>query len=198
MSAASAHSKPKNLRSALLFALLIEAVLVSRHVAASATTELQLFDRATGYRINRMIGEVPRSIDGGVAVGIDELEALVARANPILIDVYDDRPDLLTRASLGVFASREPRIQIAGSASLPGLGAGLLSPSESQRLARRLEQLVDGDPTRPIVVYCLAHCWTSWNAARRAIGWGYRNVYWFRDGVEAWRDAGLPVAPTAN
>jgi PQQ-dependent catabolism-associated CXXCW motif protein len=195
MSGAYVHSRPQNLRRTLLLVLLIEAVLVGRHFAASATTEIQLFDRATGYRINHMIGEVPLRIDGGVTLGIDELEALVARADPVLIDVYDDRPGILERVSLGVFAQRKPRMQIEGSASLAGFGAGSIDTLEDVRLARKLKEMTGGDRTRPIVFYCLANCWTSWNAARRAIGLGYPNVHWFRDGIEAWQDAGLPVAP---
>jgi PQQ-dependent catabolism-associated CXXCW motif protein len=44
------------------------------------------------------------------------------------------------------------------------------------------------------VIYCHRNCWLSWNAAKRAISYGYRNVYWFPDGMEGWRAAGLPTA----
>ncbi len=34
----------------------------------------------------------------------------------------------------------------------------------------------------------------SWNAAKRALALGYRNVAWFPDGSDGWQDAGLPLA----
>jgi PQQ-dependent catabolism-associated CXXCW motif protein len=43
-------------------------------------------------------------------------------------------------------------------------------------------------------VYCHERCWLSWNAAKRAIRYGYRNVYWFPDGIEGWRAAGFETA----
>ncbi len=33
----------------------------------------------------------------------------------------------------------------------------------------------------------------SWNAAKRAISWGYANVIWFPDGTEGWAEADLPL-----
>jgi len=33
----------------------------------------------------------------------------------------------------------------------------------------------------------------SWNAAKRAIEWGYRLIVWFPDGTDAWRAAGLAL-----
>jgi hypothetical protein len=31
------------------------------------------------------------------------------------------------------------------------------------------------------------HCWMSYNAALRAIHLGFRQVYWYRGGIEAWQ-----------
>jgi hypothetical protein len=30
----------------------------------------------------------------------------------------------------------------------------------------------------------------SWNAAQRAISYGYSNVSWFRDGTDGWQEIG--------
>ena len=67
--------------------------------------------------------------------------------------------------------------------------------------ARRLEQYfrtqLSGATKRrsdiPIVFYCLADCWMSWNAAKRAASWGYKQVYWYRDGTDGWEAAKLPL-----
>jgi PQQ-dependent catabolism-associated CXXCW motif protein len=48
---------------------------------------------------------------------------------------------------------------------------------------------------QPIVIYCLADCWMSWNAVKRAASYGYTKLYWYRDGTDGWSDAGLPVEP---
>jgi PQQ-dependent catabolism-associated CXXCW motif protein len=44
-----------------------------------------------------------------------------------------------------------------------------------------------------VVIYCLANCWMSWNAAKRASALGYSNVVWFPEGTDGWLAAGLPL-----
>jgi PQQ-dependent catabolism-associated CXXCW motif protein len=46
---------------------------------------------------------------------------------------------------------------------------------------------------RPIVLFCMRDCWMSWNAGKRALSYGYRMVYWFPDGTDGWKEAGLPL-----
>ncbi len=48
-----------------------------------------------------------------------------------------------------------------------------------------------------IVTYCSSKdCWLSWNAALRLKQAGYTRVYWYRGGIEAWKQAGLPLVET--
>ncbi len=47
-----------------------------------------------------------------------------------------------------------------------------------------------------MVFYCLAECWMSWNAAKRAIALGYRQVIWYPEGTDGWAAAGLPLSVT--
>ena len=57
-----------------------------------------------------------------------------------------------------------------------------------------LKQSTGGDMAKPLVFYCQGtHCWMSYNAALRAIRMGYRQVYWYRGGIEAWQQARVPV-----
>ena len=44
------------------------------------------------------------------------------------------------------------------------------------------------------MIYCHEKCWLSWNAAKRAVAYGYRRVYWFPDGIEGWSAARRPTA----
>ncbi len=46
---------------------------------------------------------------------------------------------------------------------------------------------------RPLVFYCLKDCWMSWNAAKRALELGYKNVDWYPEGSDGWAAAGLPL-----
>ena len=54
-------------------------------------------------------------------------------------------------------------------------------------------RLSGGDRARRLVFYCQAECWMSWNAAKRALGLGYRNVVWYPEGTDGWQAAGLPL-----
>jgi len=46
----------------------------------------------------------------------------------------------------------------------------------------------------PIVIYCNGHkCLRSSKASQKAVAWGYKNVYYFRDGLPSWRSAGYPI-----
>jgi len=50
------------------------------------------------------------------------------------------------------------------------------------------------DKTTPIVFYCNGiRCLRSSDAIHKAMGWGYRNVFWFRGGWREWADKRLPV-----
>ena len=57
-----------------------------------------------------------------------------------------------------------------------------------------LERVSQGQRDRPMVFYWASiQCWMSYNAALRAIRMGYQKVGWYRGGIEAWKDAGMPV-----
>lgn len=46
----------------------------------------------------------------------------------------------------------------------------------------------------PIVFYCNGpKCLRSAQCSEKAVSWGYKNVYYFRDGFPAWQEAGYPV-----
>jgi PQQ-dependent catabolism-associated CXXCW motif protein len=59
-----------------------------------------------------------------------------------------------------------------------------------------LAMRTNNNPQQPLVFFCAGvQCWESYNAALRALRMGYREVYWYRGGVDAWRAAGLPLSP---
>lgn len=47
----------------------------------------------------------------------------------------------------------------------------------------------------PVLFYCNGkRCMRSTNAAKKALSWGYRKVYWFRGGWVEWREKQMPVS----
>lgn len=49
--------------------------------------------------------------------------------------------------------------------------------------------------TTPVVIYCNGiKCGRSVKSAKMAVGWGYKNIYWFRGGWEEWTGKGMPIA----
>ena len=83
-----------------------------------------------------------------------------------------------------------PRADLPGSAWLPNVGYGELSAEFEGYFRDNLARLTGGDRSRPIAVYCQADCWMSWNAAKRALAYGYDQVIWYPEGTDGWRAAG--------
>jgi PQQ-dependent catabolism-associated CXXCW motif protein len=80
-------------------------------------------------------------------------------------------------------------------AAVPAAQAGNFRDQTQQQFGQMLQQVTNGNRDTPIVTYCQGpQCWMSYNAALRAINLGYKNVLWYRGGLEAWQRAGLPVS----
>ena len=76
---------------------------------------------------------------------------------------------------------------------LPDIGRGSLS-SELEGDFRHLEVANQGNRGIPVVFYWLADCWMSWDAAKCAASWGYKQIYWYPDGIDGRDAAKLPTA----
>ena len=88
----------------------------------------------------------------------------------------------------------KPRLNIPGSIWLPDTGYGKLAAATEDYLRQGLAHASGGDTAALLVIYCQADCWMSWNAAKRTLSYGYRNVAWYPDGTDGWERAGLPLA----
>ncbi len=145
-------------------------------------------------------GPVPASLSGGRVVDTAGLAGLLERGGVSLVDVSaaQPRPDGLRPGALWLPLPHED-IAAASAAGtnntawLPGAGQPAMDPVDETWLRNRLAALTAG-LSRPLVFYCHPHCWRSWNAAKRAIGYGYRDVLWYPAGIEGWNGAGHPVA----
>ena len=130
-------------------------------------------------------GPTPLQIPGAQVVQTRQLQVMLAGAEkPLLVDVL----------------SEQGHVTLAGAVWLSGAGLGTNFMDPVQLLLTQLlGQLTRGDKTRPVVFFCASvRCWLSYNAALRAVAAGYRRVYWYRGGIEAWQAAGLPTARTSG
>src|SRR4051812_40861852 len=131
---------------------------------------------------------VPATLQGGKVIHTQALNELLQKSQPIIIDVSDSprRPENLPATSSWL---PKPHVGIKGAIWIPGAGLGA-PPADVEQLYK---QQLGNDRSRQIVVYCHEKCWLSWNGAKRAIQYGYQNVYWYPDGIEGWRKAKLPT-----
>ncbi len=145
-----------------------------------------------GYRMDNYHAPVPDTVAGGQVVHTDALNALVARHEALLIDVLP-APRQPEGMKPGTPWLPLPRYDIPGSTWLPEVGRGALTAAADERFRKRLDMLTGGDRAKPLVFYCLADCWMSWNATKRAASYGFRNVSWYPDGSDGWHAAGRPL-----
>ena len=129
-----------------------------------------------------MHGPTPASIPGGQVITTRGLVELVQgqRVPFILFDTLGG-PESLPSAISAAWASQP----------------GSFTDQVQRQLVQTLQQATQGRKDVPLIFYCLStQCWMSYNASLRAINAGYTNVLWYRGGIEAWKQAGLPTQPT--
>lgn len=147
-----------------------------------------------GYRLDKYRTAVPATLKGATVLSTAALQRLIAERQPVLVDVLPKtrKPKDRDQAQLWLEPKRD---HLPGSAWLPNIGYGELTPELADYFRTELARLTAGDLTRPVVFYCDSNCWMSWNAAKRAMSeLGYTDVYWYPDGVQGWKKAGEQLA----
>lgn len=139
---------------------------------------------------------MPSGLPGGTVVHAGAVERLVATPGVVLLDVSEVPQRPATLAPGAPWLPPEHR-DIPGSLWIAGAGRNPVAPDLERYFRSRLVELTAASTERPIVIYCHPNCWGSWIAARRALGYGYRNVFWYPDGIEGWEDAHRPTAAAA-
>lgn len=163
------------------------AALLLASTAAAAPPEPH------GYRGEPYRAPVPATLAGASVVGIADLPGWQARG-AVLIDVMPQvrKPENLPEGTLW---RQPPHYTIPGAVWLPGTGYERLAPQDEAAFYAALDRLTGGDMAAPVVVFCMADCWMSWNAARRAVLRGHTQVAWFPDGTDAWLAEGNDLVP---
>ena len=165
---------------------LIAFMVVAVEAAAAEVTE------PDGYRLENYRSPTPATLRGARVIGTDEAETIWRNHSAAFVDVLP-RPPRPRNLPEGTLWRDQPRPNIPGSIWLPDTGYGELAPSMADYFQNGLEKATNGDYARAVVLYCLADCWMSWNAARRALLLGYSNVVWYPEGTDGWRVAHLPL-----
>ena len=144
------------------------------------------------YRMEDYRAPVPATLAGARVLTTPEAEAIWRSKSAVFIDAM---PRLPKPANLpaGTVWRDKPRLNIPGSIWLVDTGYGSLAAQAEAYLRQGLARASGGDPAKPLLFYCQANCWMSWNAAKRALSYGYRNVAWYPDGTDGWQAAGLPL-----
>jgi len=146
-----------------------------------------------GYRTDNYRTPVPATLAGARVLTTEQAEAIWRAKTGAFIDVLP-RPPKPKNLPEGTIWRDKPRRDIPGSIWLPDTGYGVLAAATEDYLKRGLARASGGDPSRLVVFYCLADCWMSWNAAKRALSYGYADVAWYPEGTDGWEFADLPVA----
>jgi PQQ-dependent catabolism-associated CXXCW motif protein len=145
-----------------------------------------------GYRTDNYRAPVPATLAGARVLATDEAEVIWRAGRAAFIDVLP-RPPKPQNLPEGTIWRDKPRLNIPGSVWLPDTGYGTLADSTEDYLRSGLARASGGDKAKLLVIYCQADCWMSWNAAKRALSYGYTSVAWYPDGTDGWQRAGLPV-----
>lgn len=178
----------------------IDRILLRYHVpliGPDGTLKSAAATEPPGYRTDDYRAPTPAGLSGAATVTVGELRGLIERSPEVhLIDVMPAPPRPADRSPPAVWMP-PPRYSLPGAAWLPNVGYGNLSQEQERYLRAGLEMLSMGDRKAKLVIFCEPNCWMSWNAAKRAVEWGYSNVYWYPDGATRWREAGYPLEAVA-
>ena len=143
-------------------------------------------EEPAGFRGPPYNAPVPETLAGAVVADDAAASALHAAGTAIFVDVMprDIKPVDLPE---GTVWHDKPRDSIPGSIWLPNTGFEALREDEEAYLRAGLAHATAGNQDAPLVIFCRAECWMSWNVAKRAVGYGYSHVIWYPGGPEGWQ-----------
>jgi len=168
------------------------AVVLASLLLAVPSLAQQQISEPDGYRTENYRAPVPATLSGARVLSTQEAEAIWRAKSGIFIDVLP-RPPKPKNLPEGTVWRDKPRFNIPGSMWLPDTGYGALAAPTESYLRQGLAHASGGNRQAQLVIYCQADCWMSWNAAKRALSYGYPNVAWYPEGTDGWERADLPL-----
>ncbi|MDZ5452303.1 PQQ-dependent catabolism-associated CXXCW motif protein [Labrys sp. ZIDIC5] len=146
----------------------------------------------SGYRLDDYRAPTPATLAGATVLDTARAEALWKQREALFVDVLP-HPPKPAELPAGTLWRDPPHETIVGAVWLPEVGRGALAAATEDYFKRSLAELTHGRREEALVFFCKKDCWMSWNAAKRAVSYGYGRVYWYADGVDGWKGAGLAL-----
>ena len=147
-----------------------------------------------GYRGEPYRAPVSSTLSGATVVDTAEAHALWEGGKAVFVDVMPRAPKPADLPE-GTVWRQPPRQSIPGAVWLPNVGYEALAEVDDRYFRESLADVTSGDADAPLVFFCLADCWMSWNAAKRAVEYGYEDVRWYPDGMDGWTFEDHPTEP---
>jgi len=166
--------------------------LVLVGLAAGAAPARAQGNEPVSYKMDDYRSPTPETLEGARAVTTDEAYDVWKAGKTIFVDVLP-RPPKPKDLPAGTVWRMPKREDIPGSVWLANVGYGRLHRDLDAWYREQLRTLTGGDIARPVLFYCLIDCWMSWNAAKRALEYGYSSVLWYADGTDGWTLQDYPV-----
>lgn len=179
-------------------AQLVTAQLATAPLAGAADRQAadpgpaDLFDPA-GFRRARYRAPVDRAPTPAATLPLARALALRPGRDALFLDVLPAegaRPD----PASGVWRGAPPHQTVPGARWFPEVGRAAPDPVLWAGFLAAVRRAQARHPRWPVVVFCRADCWMSWNAARRLALAGVPRVAWFAEGIDGWHDARRPLA----
>jgi PQQ-dependent catabolism-associated CXXCW motif protein len=150
-------------------------------IAAPAMAQAPLFDPA-GYRASSYRAPVDRDPAPAQRIALAAARGLTVGRDGLFVDVLPFAPD---------------HQSIPGALWLPDTGRSEVPPAAWAKLTQAVARFRAHHPGAPIILFCRADCWMSWNAARHLARDGVGGVFWLAEGIEGWREAGGALVSAA-
>lgn len=144
-----------------------------------------------GYRGEPYKASVPATLAGAEVVDADAARSLWS-SGVRFVDVLPHAPRPADLPADTIWRD-PPHQSIPGATWLPDTGYEALAPETLAYMLSGLDVATAGAKDTPLVFFCKADCWMSWNAAKRAMEHGYSKVIWYPGGVDGWAAAGWPL-----
>ena len=154
----------------------------------NAANDAAYSDQPIGFRLADYRAPVPKSLTGATTINTAELEALLIKKQvmrPLLIDALpkSKKPDGWPQEQVWL---PEPHLTIPSAYWLPEIGFGTINEMVEIAYKKFMRAMTHNNLAYPVVVFCRENCWISWNAAKRLLQYGYRQIYWYPEGMDGW------------
>ncbi len=159
-----------------------------------SSDQRQIVEEPAAYRTSDYRSEVPLTLKGAKVIdSAQQLQSFLRQnKDAILLDAFPapHKPDNFPTNDLWLEPERET---LPSAVWLANTGLGNIPEELEALLQTQLKRLTSNDKQHSVIIFCEPACWHSWNAAKRAASYGYSNIYWYRQGVTGWQQAGFPV-----